>query len=199
MLAEQLLLMLIQAAATTTPPNDEPPYVDDGPSPIAVEMTLEQYCKTRACRHDVDISVRDAAGKTTRVQRKLMPPAVEPDMLNILPGETVQAVAEFKGGKFSGWRVPSSMDGADAVYITIELKQNAGDAGMVATIRNSSSRNLKLRMGLVRLDAGARPESTSSCPLVPKSSGYENWPFPIATLLVRDVRILAPSDKVGCE
>jgi hypothetical protein len=191
MIAEFVMVTALAAAA--------PAATAKPPPAAAAQPTIEDYCKTRNCRHDVDVTLRDATGKTLHMQRKLVPPAVEPEMVNVLPGETVEAVAEFKGGKFSGWRTPTPKDGSDAIRISIEFKQDAQGPGMSATVRNAGPKGVKLTMGLVRAEPGARPEGTSSCPLVPKGSSHESCPFPVGNLLLRDVRILSPSEKVACE
>jgi len=187
------LLLLALATAPAAPAKPAPP------PGTAVPPELVDYCKARKCRHDVDVTLRDASGKPMHMHRELMPPAVEPDMVNVLPGEKVEFVAEFKDGKFSGWRLPTPKDGAGAYRISIELKQNEKDAGMTATVRNNGPKNLKFSMGLVRVEPGAKPEGTSSCPVIAKGSGYEMWPFPVGSLLLRDARILETTDKVSCE
>jgi len=196
MLSAPLLLLFLATtpAPAAAAPSATPPT---GPSPVPPELVA--YCKTRNCRHDVDVTLRDASGKPMRMQRALMPPAVETDMVNVLPGEKVEFVADFKDGKFSGWRLPTAKDGAGSYRLSIELRQNPKDAGMTATVKNNGPKKLKFSMGLVRAETNSRPEGTKSCPVVAKGSGVEMWPFPVGSLLVRDARIVEATDKVGCE
>jgi hypothetical protein len=186
-----MLLMIALATAPAAKPAT-------GPSPVPPELV--EYCKSRSnCRHNVGVSLRDASGKTMHMQRALMPPAVEADMVNVLPGEKVEFVADFKDGKFGGWRLPTPKDGADAYRVSVELKQDAKDAGMAATVRNNGPKGLKFRMGVVKAEANSHPMGASSCPVPAKGSVIETWEFPVGSLLIRDARTVEAGEKVACE
>jgi hypothetical protein len=191
-------LLLLMALATA--PAQATPAAKPAAGPSTVPPELVEYCKSRSnCRHNVDVSLRDASGKTMRMQRTLMPPAVEADMVNLLPGEKVEFVADFKDGKFGGWRLPTPKDGAGAYRVSVELKQNAKDPGMTATVRNNGPKGLKFRMGVVKAEANSHPESATSCPVPAKGSVIETWSFPVGSLLIRDARTVEAGEKVGCE
>lgn len=189
-----MLLMIALAAAPATP------AAKPAAAPSSVPPELADYCKSRSnCRRNVDVSLRDATGKTMRMQRALMPPAVETDMVNVLPAEKVEFVADFKDGKFGGWRLPTPKDGANAYRVSVELKQNAKDPGMTATVRNNGPKGLKFRMGVVKAEANSHPESATSCPVPAKGSVVETWSFPVGSLLIRDARTVEAGEKVACE
>ena len=190
MSVSMLLMLALQAAPAAKPAA--------GPSPVPPELV--EYCKSRSnCRHNVEVSLRDASGKAMHMQRALMPPAVEADMVNVLPAEKVEFVADFKDGKFGGWRLPTPKDGADAYRISVELKQDAKDAGMAATVRNNGPKGLKFRMGVVKAQPNSHPEGATSCPVPAKGSVIETWEFPVGSLLIRDARIVEAGEKVACE
>jgi hypothetical protein len=108
-------------------------------------------------------------------------------------------VAQFRDGKFDGWRAPRADEPAGTHRISVELKQNAHDAGFMATIENYGPSRLKVEMGLMRIDGPDEPEYTSSCPLEPGRSLFESWPYPLFQLLLASPRILAEDEQVPCE
>jgi hypothetical protein len=192
-------LILMFALATAPAAAAPVPAAKPASGPSAVPPELVTYCKTRKCRQNVNVVLRDTTGKPMRMQRALMPPAVEPDMVNVLPGEKVEFVADFKDGKFGGWRLPTPKDGASAYRITVQLDQHANDPGMTARVSSSGPKGLKFSMGVVKAETGAHPEGVSSCPVTAKGSTNETWAFPIGSLLIRDARTLEATDKVACE
>ena len=47
-------------------------------------------------------------------------------------------------------------------------------------------------------DLSKRYFQTTSCPVYPKVSGSEHWPFPIANIILYDFRLVDGSDSRNC-
>ena len=162
--------------------------------------TLREHCKTAPCRRDIRIRLRREKGDVYDETFELLPPAVQPGLLSIHPGETVSAVPIFENGEFTGWRLPGPDEPAGTQILTIKLSQSDDRPNMMARVSTNTGPALKLRMGLIRLDGNEEPESTSSCPLAEGGfSSFEMWPYPIFVLLVADAKRPATSDGMKCE
>ena len=190
--------MLPAIAATSAKPSGEAAADDQA----AQLEALRTYCRTSPapCREHLRITLRRDNGKPYDRTFDLLPPAVQPDMVSVHPGETVRAVPLFKDGKFSGWRMPRPDEPAGTQIVTIHLAQAEKGVGMTAKVSTNSGEGLKLRMGLVRLDGTDQPEATSSCGL--RSGGFtsfESWPYPIFVLLVADAKHLPDDALASCE
>jgi hypothetical protein len=166
---------------------------------VTADRAFAQLCQSQPCRHDVDFTVRRTDGSERHVHEALFPPAVQSGVVTILPGETVEMVAEFHEGKFAGWRAPRSDDGPSAHRISVNLQQNRDDAGFMATVENHGPSLLKFQMGLHRLDGADDPEYTSSCPVGPGQTSFESWPYPLFQILITGVAVIEPSHQVACE
>ncbi|MFZ5637254.1 MAG: hypothetical protein ACOY82_11815 [Pseudomonadota bacterium] len=167
----------------------------------AMEASLREHCKTSAspCRENLQVVLRRDGGETYDRTFALLPPAVQPHMISVHPGEIVRAVPLFENERFAGWRAPRADEPADTQILTIDLDQMDDKAGMMASVSTNTGPALKLRMGLVRLDGSDEPESTSSCPL--RAGGWKNfemWPYPIFVLLVADAARPTPEDEGVC-
>lgn len=190
-----LLLGVLLAAAMR-------PAAAGEPAKNADEENLDTYCETSVepCRKHLRIVLRRKEGEAYDETFALLPPAVQPGMLSIHPGETVRAVAEFENGEFAGWRTPKADEPADTQILTISLEQIENDAGMRANVGTNTGPALKLRMGLVRIDGDDSAESTSSCPLAEGGGHtFEMWPYPIFVLLVADATRPAKDDGMVCK
>lgn len=191
-----LALASIHAAAAAEPQTDAPTEDQAG---IAAE--LRAYCKTSPvpCRENLQVVLRRDKGENYERTFQLLPPSVQPDMVSVHPGETVRAVPLFENGRFAGWRAPRADEPAETQILTIALEQMDDDVGMMASVSTNTGPALKLRMGLIRLDGGDEPESTSSCPLQAGGSrGFEMWPYPIFVLLVADAERPKEGDPRVC-
>lgn len=190
-----LLLGVLLAAATR-------PAAASEHAKNADEENLETYCETSVepCRKNVRIVLRRKEGEAYDETFALLPPAVQPGMLSIHPGETVRAVPEFENGEFAGWRTPKADEPADTQILTISLEQSENNPGMMASVGTNTGPALKLRMGLVRIDGDDSAESTSSCPLEEGGGHtFEMWPYPVFVLLVADATRPAKDDGAVCK
>ncbi len=168
----------------------------------ADEENLETYCETSVelCRKNLRIVLRRKEGEAYDETFALLPPAVQPGMLSVHPGETVRAVPQFENGEFAGWRTPKADEPADTQILTISLEQNDKSEGMMASVGTNTGPALKLRMGLVRIDGDDAPESTSSCPLAEGGGHtFEMWPYPVFVLLVADATRPADDEAMVCK
>lgn len=168
----------------------------------ADEENLDAYCETSVepCRKNLRIVLRRKEGEAYDETFALLPPAVQPGMLSIHPGETVRAVPYFENGAFAGWRTPKTDEPADTQILTISLEQNDKGEGMIASVGTNTGPALKLRMGLVRIDGDDAAESTSSCPLAEGGGHtFEMWPYPVFVLLVADATRPAKDDGMVCK
>jgi len=174
------------------------PAAEEKPA-LAQDAEAVTFCEIGACRKNVDFTLKTGKGKETRRFQQPMPPSIQPGFLTILPGERIEAVAEFRNGSFAGWRPPKAGDGPEVHRITIELTQNDNDAGMTATIQHKGPVGVKLNMGFLGIEDHARARKTSSCPLLAEFSTFESWPHPIFELLVDNVKELDANASMDCE
>lgn len=189
------LLTLASAQATIAA---EPSSAADDADPQLARM--REICRASSvpCREQLRIVLRRDKGETYDETHALLPPPVQPGMVSVYPGETVRAVPTFEGDRFSGWRAVRDDEPADTQILSIELKQTDDRAGMSAVVATNTGPALKLRMGLIRLDA-EDPESTSSCPLqAGGGTNHEMWPYPIFVLLVADATRPTPEQAGVC-
>lgn len=188
------LPILLAAAAIPAAANENAKNAD--------EENLETYCETSAepCRKNLRIVLRRKEGEAYDETFALLPPAVQPGMLSIHPGETVRAVPEFENGEFAGWRTPKADEPVETQILTISLEQSDKSEGMMASVGTNTGPALKLRMGLVRIDGDDKAESTSSCPLAEGGGHtFEMWPYPMFVLLVAEATRPAKDDGMACK
>ena len=156
------------------------------------------FCDSNACRRNVDFSVTRKDGSTYHFQSELMPPAVQPSVVQVLPGETIAAVPLFTAGKFTGWREAKTDEPLGTPVIRIHLAQDDKSHAMIAKIENSGSTGIRLELMMFIPDTDDKPHDTSSCPIAAKNSNFETWPHPIHSLIVRAATIQGAKDDGAC-
>ena len=189
MIAEALLLALALAA---------PAGPAAAKSTAPADARLAEACKSRPCRRDVDFSLRLADGSSRRFRYPFMPPALQRMYLTVLPGETVEAVAEFKDGRFAGWRAPVAGERQPKVQLRIRLEQ-AKEGGMLARVENLGSEWVKPKLFYTPSPEDSEGRPTSSCPIGPGMSGFETWPGAFFQLGIIGAELRKASDPMDCK
>ena len=85
--------------------------------------------------------------------------------------------------------------------IEIQLAQDRdlGDGlGMLLVVRNPFARPLRYNLSMMPLDE-EEMHRTSSCPVVPRGSAFESWPFPVFVIAVANLKFLGPEGPFRCQ
>jgi hypothetical protein len=80
----------------------------------------------------------------------------------------------------------------------IDVRLDASKEGSALFIRNGTGNLLKYKAALVFPGRpGAFP--TSVCPLPSKGAAFENWPQPVAAVVLWNVHVSGPNESMACE
>lgn len=168
------LLLGPAASAQNLPPADGP--------------ELEQYCRTAQCRRDVVTQVRLVDGRIQEESKPLHRPAITRGSISIMLGEELQAVPDFDGETFLGWRSPERRESSRTPVLTFKLAQE-NDGSISAAISNVGRDPVKLRM-YIRTPGAREGEYTSSCPVLAGGAVFEYWTRPVIEVIVQEAVLL---------
>lgn len=188
--ARWLLLALVAAGAPA-------PAAAQGQVPTAMPE-LERYCQQAPCRRNVAIAVNLADGRVQEESRPLYRPAIARDSLSILLGEELEAVAEFDGSQFLGWREVRRRESARTPVLSFRVSQSPGDPSVALQVSNAGNQPVKLRL-FIRTPGAATGDYTSSCPVIAGGSVFEYWSQPVIEVIVTDALPLGDDGALLCD
>ena len=178
-------------------------------------QALADTCAKVACRKQSrSITLRASGSNVARFPTQLFPYLDTKGQLIIYPGETITlalpqdgkgAPALAKVADENGEVEIRPLAGGEA-SLSFSFKQMDGKPDMLLTVTNSVAATFKYdTVMLAATPNGMRPSPTSTCPLLPPQgsapsfSGLEHWPYPIALLLISNIRPLAAGDDKSCK
>jgi hypothetical protein len=124
------------------------------------------------------------------------PPALKGQSLTIFSGETLFVEAERAGDELRLERIVERPVHPERT-LTFKFRET-GYRNMMLTVENPFDKALKFDLGMAA-HAGGPFSRTSSCPVIARGSVFENWPHPIAQLVVVRFRFLADDTEMRCE
>ena len=155
-----------------------------------------RMCAATICQHNVRVTLHAKGGKLFDKTFNVLPGIVQPIGLTIVAGQTIHVEASIADGKLSEMVAVAAVVDPEKT-ITASLEQT-DDGGMMLIVKNPFNVTLKFNLGMMPLDA-EKIFSTSSCPLVPKGSIYEMWPYPIFQIVIGNGHVLEDTSKAVCE
>jgi hypothetical protein len=114
--------------------------------------------------------------------------------ITIYPGEQRSVAFSAQGDKLTP--VPAGAAG-DPAANSVDLALSKTDNGMVLTVTNPMSRDLKYDVMMRAPDD--QLVYTSSCPVGPGLMNFEHWPHDIKYLELSNFRLLKEGDDTACE
>lgn len=159
---------------------------------------LERYCQQAPCRRDIAVSVRLEDGRVQEESRPLYRPAIARDSLSILLGEELDAVADFDGSQFLGWREPRRRESWRTPVLSFRLSQSEGDPSVSLQVSNAGGEPVKLRL-FIRTPGAATGDYTSSCPVIAGGTVFEYWSQPVIEVIVTDAVLLGDDGALLCD
>lgn len=173
-----------------------------------VEGTLENtpkelldYCKTVECRKGTHFKLKTKDGYYYEYKGFIDPPAIQPDILTIYPGEELYIEAELDGDKLVNLKqVPKSVNPAKTISIKFWQEPSIRDGTeMMLSVTNPFKGYLRYEIGMMTLDS-SNLKYTSSCPVMPGKISYEHWPFPIFQLAFANIHLIKiEGDSITCQ
>lgn len=174
-----------------------PPAAAQGQVPTAMPE-LERYCQQAPCRRDVAVAVRLADGRVQEESRPMYRPAIARDSLSVLLGEELEAVAEFDGGQFLGWRETRRRESSRTPVLSFRLSQAEGDPSVSLQVSNAGGEPVKLRL-FTRTPGAVTGDYTSSCPVIAGGTVFEYWSQPVIEVIVTDAILLGDDGALLCD
>ncbi|MBX3725542.1 MAG: hypothetical protein KF823_06450 [Xanthomonadales bacterium] len=171
--------------------------VAQGQVPTALPE-LERYCQQAPCRRGIAVSVRLEDGRVQEESRPLYRPAIARDSLSVLLGEELEAVAEFDGSQFLGWREPRRRESSRTPVLSFRLNQAAGDPSVSLQVSNAGGEPVKLRL-FIRTPGAATGDYTSSCPVIAGGTVFEYWSQPVIEAIVTEAVLLGNDGALLCD
>ena len=157
-------------------------------------ISFAEYCASNPCRKNVDITLRTEK-QDFHQTLELYWPVVQKDRISLLPGETVYVEADLVDGKAVNLKSVSSIEKPEST-LTFTFEQEDDDIGMVLSVKNPFSANLKYHLDMI--DFQGIPHHTSSCPAIATGGAYEMWPHPIPEIVVSDIHVVTEKEGFGC-
>ncbi|QDP01224.1 hypothetical protein [Thalassotalea sp. PS06] len=154
--------------------------LENEPEPVS-EVTLEDVCHEFSCRENIVIKFKTEDG-TFEQQLALYWPRVFNDTISILPGESFLVEAELVDGKLVNLKEVKE-NSNPAKTIAIDFQQMDDSVHMMLSVSNPFE-NVALKFNMDMIDFTGTPHETSSCPILPRGSGFETWPHPIPELVL---------------
>jgi len=121
--------------------------------------------------------------------------AISNGVITIRPGETICVTLEANGTSVAPTRVVPSTTPQDT--LVVKFWQEPGTNEMFLSVHNPLGNFLKYQAQILRPDS-LQYEYTSSCPVMPRLLGIENWPFPIAVLSLSNFKLLPDPKTAEC-
>jgi hypothetical protein len=180
----------------------------------AAAQALADVCAKVACRKSTrTITLRTKDGREELDTAPI--PYLDPEgNLLIYPGETITiAFSKDGSGKARLLKVsdPSGQTdfgslAAPEASVEFRFQQLDGKPDMVLNVQNATSAMIKYDAVQFVVGAqGFQPSPTSSCPVFPPGrgqttfGGIEHWPYPIADLLIQNIRPLSATADRACK
>ena len=151
------------------------------------------------CRRNVRIVLRRDDGTTYDKTFDWYWPKLQgdPAWLTVLPGETIHLEMDVDGNVLTPRRIVSDPRTPEKT-VTFRFKQE-DKIGMLLTVENPFPKPLKYDLFMLLVeDRERKPRATSSCPVLPKLSVYEQWPNAIYTLVAANFRFVEGADSTKC-
>jgi hypothetical protein len=173
------------AATAATPP----------PAPLPEPANLDEACARWKCRPDTKVRLEVPEGNAEiPVGRS---PYSDGTLVRILAGERLVITGDVQGDQLVNLRVVDVPAARDVLLLTLEQKKIGEKPSMVLKVENRFARNVKYRAGMEVLRRKGFA-STSSCAVMAGKMGFEMWPHPIVSVLMKDFRFSAPGANVPC-
>ena len=162
--------------------------------------SVEGFCEMSPCREPLRVRLKQAGdGYFDRTYRRL-PPVVQPAFISVYAGETLYIEAEEgEEGPVNLLHVRENRNPDRTIEIQLAQDRDLGDGlSMLLVVRNPFPRPLRYNLSMMPLD---REEMyrTSSCPVVPRGTASETWPFPVFVVAMAELRFLGPEGPFRCE
>jgi hypothetical protein len=122
--------------------------------------------------------------------------ALSNGMITIRPGETICVVLEVKGTSVSATRVVTSANPQNT--LVVKFWQEPGTNDMFLSVHNPLNSYLRYQAEMLR-SGSLQYAYTSSCPVLSRRLGIENWPFQIAVLNLSNFKVLPDSNTMECK
>ena len=116
--------------------------------------------------------------------------------LTIRPGDIICVSLKTNGASVTPAQVVASADPKDT--LVVKFWQEPGTSNMFLSVHNPLGSFLQYRAEMLR-PGSLQYEYTSSCPILARLLGIENWPFPIAALSLSDFKVLPDSKTIQCK
>jgi hypothetical protein len=177
------------APATATPA--APP-----PAPLPEPRNLDEACARWKCRPDTPVSLEMPDGNKyqTTVGRTVYS---DGKVVRILAGEKLAITGDVQGDQLVNLRLSDPPGERDVLLLSFEQNKLKDHPSMILQVENHFTRPLKYRASM-EVPERKGFSSTSSCPVVAGKSGYELWPRPIISVMMKDFRFLEAGAKVPC-
>ena len=161
------------------------------------EVELAKICEHALCRTP-KVSLYIDSEHRFEHEGKAPFPVLQNNLVVIYPGEKLFVEAAVVDGRIKLERAVSSNQLPDRT-IEFSFFQTPNKPNMVLIVKNPLPVTVKFQMALMRPDSEAL-QKTSSCPVLSAGrSIYEGWPYPIFQLVMMDVSIPPPSDRMVCD
>ncbi|MCI0573474.1 MAG: hypothetical protein L0Y66_22245 [Myxococcaceae bacterium] len=161
---------------------------------VALQQTRdgESACEEGLCRPAR--LVRFALGKGSSVERQQPElPYVHADAIYVLPGDDFTVTGDIEGDRLVHLRlVRPGEKPAHSLAVRFGQSGDGAEPVMLLLLDSKLPQSLTYQATIVPLGRDAH-EPTSTCPLRARAGGSEAWPFPIELLVMRELRLEAPS------
>jgi hypothetical protein len=116
--------------------------------------------------------------------------------LTIVPGQTICLTLQLRGDSVVPVSVVSTVDPQNT--LVVRLWQESGTNETFLTLHNPLNKFLSYQASLLRPGTFQR-QYTSSCPVLSRRLGVEQWPYPVNEITLSDFAALPDSDKMVCK
>jgi hypothetical protein len=121
--------------------------------------------------------------------------AVSGGVVTIRPGETICVDLEISGRVVSISGV-TSVESEKTLVLT--FRRDTDPPSMILIVRNPLGSFLRYKASLLRSGA-ANYAYTSSCPVLSRRIGFEQWPYPIDALKLTAFEVLPDAKDMTCQ
>lgn len=160
---------------------------------------FSQFCETAPCRRGTSFKLKKEDGTYFEYTSAIAPPVIQPPYISIYPSEVIYIEADVVNGELIDFdHVNQITDEARTITFEFSQKDDIGSGtGMLLTVKNPFNKPLRYNIGMMPLSEESLFK-TSSCPVLPGSSVYEHWPFPIFQLIFANLRLLEEGEDLSC-
>lgn len=121
---------------------------------------------------------------------------VQDDEIRVTPGTTVCVRLKVVGDTVVPVAVVDKFDPADT--LVVRMWQSSEHDATYLDIHNPLAGFLRYR-AWIRRAGGVQFEYTDTCAVVDQLNAFEQWPYPIEALVMRDMVTIPASDTITCQ